>query len=328
MHSKKIPKPKSYSDQVCSGIEQLALGLYFFERYPKEKFPMDKMMNLLEKNKTKIQTKKPKEEQKNENNKGYAINRNYLNHRDKLFKEFGIKLDFQKKQPKNFKKHEKKAFELFHFYLLKYSLRYSHSIVENYIKFYRELNRLEYALYIIVAIRLSIQFNLTLDIVYDSAHSKFKNKSFRLQPLEIVCVNNYLQLIAFDVSDKKQKHFTLHTIKEIKTEVLNYSDQESRDKPNFTYESFIQSNDYKEKRKEIPYQLKILNKNLMNKLHAFFPEYKIIKERKNSIIIETKTHREKYFFCAVFYFKNEIEILSPSKEKFKQYLQSILEVYS
>ncbi len=297
------------NEQICSAIEQLAVGWIFFRQNRGKKFPLNRLIDVLQKSR--------KKESANEQEDIKELNKTYQNHRKKLQDLYKIKIDFQKRTPKSLDKFDQIA-DLIKLYGKNNFSNYNDKLIINYIITQKNSGRLDFGLYLPVFFNLSIQLGLTVDIVCDSIHGRFTDKSFRLKPLAIVCRNKFLEIFAIDLSDGKKKHFAAVSIKEIKTNLLESAYFDSMNENRFNYLEYIQSDEYKNKIKIRTYTVKIQKRKFTHFTNAFFSDYEIQSESENEIVLKISTNQKKLLFQSLIFYENEIQLLAP-KESIQEY---------
>ncbi len=307
-------------EQICFGIEQLAIGFHFFKSYPRKKFPLNRLIDLLEEAHYGMDESE---------SKGIDVAKNYSNYRKALKDSFGIEINFQKKIPKNLNKFESKIPELISIYLKKYSYNYNDKLLHKYIQHQKNLGLLEYSLYTIVFLNLTRMLKAKVEVIYEKIHGNSNPKSYRIIPCGHDAYSNFLSFIVYDLIDNQFKHFALSGIKEIKTDFFQIANETDRGNFHFDYEEFHNSKDFFIQRESISYQIKIREHLLKHFAIKFFPIYKIVKESEDFIIIEIESDKPKSVYRAIFEYGNEIQILSPveSIKEYKKNLSSIIKLY-
>lgn len=292
------------NEQICSAIEQLAVGWNFFQQNPGKKFPLNRLIDMLEYSRKKGSAGEQEEFKE--------LNKTYQNHRKKLQELYKIKIDFQRRTPKSLDKFSQLP-DLIGLYGKDNFSNYNEKIVENYILTQRKSGRLDFGLYLAVFFSLSVRLDLTVDILCDSIHGRFSDMPFRLKPLAVICRNKFLEIFAVDLSDGKKKHFAAVSIKEIKTNLLESAYFDSLNENRFDYLEYIQSNEYKNKVKIRTYTVKIQRKKFTHFTNAFFSEYEIQSESEGEIILKISTNKKKLLFQSLIFYENEIQLLGPEE---------------
>lgn len=302
------------NEQICSAIEQLAVGWNFFQQNQGKKFPLSRFIDVLERSR--------KKESANEEEDIKELNKTYQNHRKKLQDLYKIKIDFQKRTPKSLHKYSQIP-DLIRLYGKNSFSEYNEKIVNNYITTQKKNDRLDFGLYLLVFFSLSVKLGLTADIVCDSIHGRFKDKLFRLKPLAIICRNKFLEIFAFDLSDGRKKHFAAASITQIKTDLIESVYMDHLTERSFDYSKYIESNEYKRKIRIRNYTVKIQKRKFTHFTNAFFSEYEIQSESEKEIILNISTNQKKLLFQSLLFYENEIQLLAP-RESILEYRKLLL----
>ncbi|HMZ58496.1 MAG TPA: WYL domain-containing protein [Leptospiraceae bacterium] len=79
----------------------------------------------------------------------------------------------------------------------------------------------------------------------------------------------------------------------------------------------------------VTFRISLDRKFLNHFRHVYFPEFSIVQEEENSVILDVKTWDYRYFYNAVFNYRNHCKIISPKDKKdfFKEVLKKTLKVY-
>jgi len=315
----------STESQTTRGIEQLALGWQFISNpeSEKKKVPIDLIINILEEAYNDL----PERE---ENETDY-LDRRYRNYREKLSeKPFYIKIDFQKKIIQNFKGNEENIRLLSKIYLENYSEDYSDYILDNYLKVQKENRLLEYSLFVIVFFNLASRLGLTVEMTYDNILDSSKKRRRRIRPIGVSCRRPYLNLIAQDCNDKIYKHFVLSCITEIHTDIFEFANDSERKRTNLDLKYFRNSKDYRFGKEYIAYRIELKKKFLRHFRNVYFPEFEIIEESSDAVILEVTTWDYRYFYNAIFNYREHCLLLAPTDKVdfYKDILQNTLKKYS
>ncbi|MBP6738653.1 MAG: WYL domain-containing protein [Leptospiraceae bacterium] len=315
----------STESQITRGIEQLVLGWQFISNpeSQKKKIPIDLMINILEESYNDLS-----ERQENETD---YLDRRYRNYREKLGeKPFYIKIDLQKKIIKNLKGNEENIRRLAKIYLENYSEDYSDYILDNYLKVQKENRLLEYSLFVIVFFNLASRLGLTVEMTYDNILDSSKKRRRRIRPIGVSCRRPYLNLIAQDCNDKIYKHFVLSCITEIHTDIFEFANDSERKRTNLDLKYFRNSKDYRFGKEYIAYRIELKKKFLRHFRNVYFPEFEIIEESSDAVILEVTTWDYRYFYNAIFNYREHCLLLAPTDKVdfYKDILQNTLKKYS
>ena len=315
----------STESQITRGIEQLVLGWQFISNpeTEKKKVPIDLMINILEESYNDLS-----ERQENETD---YLDRRYRNYREKLGeKPFYIKIDLQKKIIKNLKGNEENIRRLAKIYLENYSEDYSDYILDNYLKVQKENRLLEYSLFVIVFFNLASRLGLTVEMTYDNILDSSKKRRRRIRPIGVSCRRPYLNLIAQDCNDKIYKHFVLSCITEIHTDIFEFSYDSERKRTNLDLKNFRNSKDYRFGKEYIAYRIELKKKFLRHFRNVYFPEFEIIEESSDAVILAVTTWDYRYFYNAIFNYREHCLLLAPTDKVafYKDILLNTLKNYS
>jgi hypothetical protein len=315
----------STESQITRGIEQLVLGWQFISNpeSEKKKIPIDLMINILEESYNDLS-----ERQENETD---YLDRRYRNYREKLGeKPFYIKIDLQKKIIQNLKGNEENIRRLAKIYLENYSEDYSDYILDNYLKVQKENRLLEYSLFVIVFFNLASRLGLTVEMTYDNILDSSKKRRRRIRPIGVSCRRPYLNLIAQDCNDKIYKHFVLSCIIEIHTDIFEFANDSERKRTNLDLKYFRNSKDYRFGKEYIAYRIELKKKFLRHFRNVYFPEFEIIEESSDAVILEVTTWDYRYFYNAIFNYREHCLLLAPTDKVdfYKDILQNTLKKYS
>ena len=315
----------STESQITRGIEQLVLGWQFISNpeSEKKKIPIDLMINILEESYNDLS-----ERQENETD---YLDRRYRNYREKLGeKPFYIKIDLQKKIIQNLKGNEENIRRLAKIYLENYSEDYSDYILDNYLKVQKENRLLEYSLFVIVFFNLASRLGLTVEMTYDNILDSSKKRRRRIRPIGVSCRRPYLNLIAQDCNDKIYKHFVLSCITEIHTDIFEFANDSERKRTNLDLKYFRNSKDYRFGKEYIAYRIELKKKFLRHFRNVYFPEFEIIEESSDAVILEVTTWDYRYFYNAIFNYREHCLLLAPTDKVdfYKDILQNTLKKYS
>ncbi|MBP6738717.1 MAG: WYL domain-containing protein [Leptospiraceae bacterium] len=314
----------STESQITRGIEQLALGWQFISNpeNEKKKVPVELIINILEESYNDL----PESE---ENGTDY-LDRRYRNYREKLSEEpFHIKIDFQKKIIQNFKGKEENIRLLSKIYLENYAEDYSDYIFEKYFKVQKENGLLEYSLFQIVFFNLASRLGLTVEMTYDNILDSSKKRRRRIRPIGVSCRRPYLNLIAQDCNDKIYKHFVLSCVTEIHTDIFDFAKDSERKITNLDLKYFRTSKDYRFGREYEKYRIQLNKKYLKHFSNVYFPEFETIEERHDTVILEIETWDYRYFFNAIFNYREHCLLLAPPDKVifYKDILRNTLKNY-
>ena len=315
----------STQEQITRGIEQLALGWQFISNpeTEKKKVSIDLMINILEESYNDLS-----ERQDNETD---YLDRRYRNYREKLGeKPFYIKIDLQKKIIQNLKGNEENIRRLAKIYLENYSEDYSDYILDNYLKVQKENRLLEYSLFVIVFFNLASRLGLTVEMTYDNILDSSKKRRRRIRPIGVSCRRPYLNLIAQDCNDKIYKHFVLSCITEIHTDIFEFANDSERKRTNLDLKYFRNSKDYRFGKEYIAYRIELKKKFLRHFRNVYFPEFEIIEESSDAVILEVTTWDYRYFYNAIFNYREHCLLLAPTDKVdfYKDILLNTLKNYS
>lgn len=318
---------KSYltpQEQLTRGIEQLALGWNFITnpKNEKRKISADAILSILEEAYNDLSASGDDETD--------FLNRRYKNYREKLEEPpFFIKIDFQKKILQNFKGNDEIIKKFAKIYLEMYAEDYNEIIVENYFKIQKQNGLLEYALFLIVFFNLSARLGLKVDLTYDNIMHSFKKRRRKIQPIGLSCRLPYLNLIALDLDTKTYKHFVLSCITDVHTDIFDFYKDPERKRINLDLKSFRDSKDYRYEMDYVTFRIQLNKKFLRHFQHVYFPEFEIISEGQETVILDVSTWDYRYFYNAIFNYRNHCRILSPEDKikSFKEFLQKTLKVY-
>jgi hypothetical protein len=315
----------STESQITRGIEQLALGWQFMSNpeNEKKKVPIELMINILEESYNDL----PESE---ENGTDY-LDRRYRNYREKLGeKPFYIKIDFQKKIIQKFKGNEENIRLLSKTYLENYAEDYNDYILENYFKVQKENGLLEYSLFQIVFFNLASRLGLTVEMTYDNILDSSKKRRRRIRPIGVSCRRPYLNLIALDCNDKIYKHFVLSCITEIHTDIFEFANDSERKRTNLDLKYFRNSKDYRFGKEYVTYRIELKKKFLRHFRNVYFPEFETIEESSDAVILEVTTWDYRYFFNAIFNYREHCLLLAPTDKVafYKDILLNTLKNYS
>jgi hypothetical protein len=315
----------SSEEQTIRGIEQLALGWQFISNpeNEKKKVPIDLMINILEEAYNDLSESK-------ENETDY-LDRRYRNYREKLGKKpFLIKIDFQKKILQNFKENDGNIRRLAKIYLESYSEDYSDYILDNYLKVQKGNRLSEYSLFAIVFFNLASRLGLTVEMTYDNILDSSKKRRRRIRPIGLSFRHPYLNVIAQDSNDKIYKHFILSCITEIHTNIFDFSADSERKRASLDLKNFRSSNDYRFGREYVTYKIQLNKKYLRHFRNVYFPEFEVIEENSDTVILEVTTWDYRYFFNAIFNYRERCLLLAPLDKvaHYKDILLNTLKIYS
>ncbi len=295
-------------EQITRGIEQLALGWYF-ARMPKnrkKKLYADKIISVIEESYSNLSAGNEEETD--------FINRRYKKYRDKLAESpFRIKIDFQKKIFQNFSKNEKMTGLMSKVYLEKYAVEYNDYIINNYVRIQNQAGLLEFSLFLIVYFHLASRLGLTVEITYDNILDSSKKRKRKILPAGISCRSPYLNVIALDVQTGTFKHFVLSCVTEIHTDIFDYYKYPDRKRILLDMENFKNSEDYRYEMKHTVFQIRLERKFFNHFRHVYFPEFEIVEEDEKKLILNICTWDHRYFYNAIFNYRNHCTLLSPEE---------------
>ncbi|HMV79797.1 MAG TPA: WYL domain-containing protein [Leptospiraceae bacterium] len=315
----------SVQDQLLRGIEQLALGWFFIHKTEneKKKVPMDLIISILEEAYS-------EQDGSSEEETDY-LSRRYKNYREKLEeKPYQVKTDFQKKIIQNFKGNEDGIRNLAKLYLENYAEDYSDYILENYLKIQKQNGLLEYSLFAVVFFHLACRLGLTVEVTYDNILDPAKKRRRRIKPIGITCRRPYLNLIAQDCNDSTYKHFVLSCITEIHTDIFNYAYDSERKKSNIDLRQFRNSKEYRFGKEYVAYRIQLHKKFQKHFRNAYFPEFTILEENDESVILEVTTWDYRYLYNVIFNYREHCLLLAPAERVsfYKEILENTLKKYS
>lgn len=293
-------------EQISRGIEQLVLGWHFMEKSEnkKKKIPIDTIINILEEAYNDLSDS-------GENETDF-LTRRYRNYKAKLEeKPFLIKMDFKKKSIQNFIGNENAICELAKIYLEAYSEEYSNYIVENYCEVQKQNGLLEYSLFSIVFFNLAARLGLTVEVTYDNLLDSHKKRRRRIIPIALSCRRPFINLIALDVNDKIHKHFVLNCFTEIHTDIFEFFKDSDRKRNNFNPKMFRSSKEYRFSKEFVTYKIELNKKYLRHIRTVYFPEFEILEETDEKVILEITTWDYRHFYNAIFNYRANCTLLSP-----------------
>lgn len=239
-------------------------------------------------------------------------------------------MDFQKRIIQNFKGNEENIKQLSKIYLEEYAEDYSDSVLYNYIKIQKQNNLLESSLFAIVFFNLSSKLGLTVEITYDGILDSSKKRKRRIKPIGLSCRNSYLNVIALDTNDNIYKHFIVNSITDIHTNIYDFANQSERRKTSLNLKDFRNSREYRFGREYVTYRIQLNQKYLKHFRITYFPEFEIIIQNKDFVILEVSTWDNRYLMNAIFNYRENCVLLSP-KDKvsfYKNILLTVLKNYS
>jgi predicted DNA-binding transcriptional regulator YafY len=198
------------------------------------------------------------------------------------------------------------------------------------LKVQKENRLLEYSLFVIVFFNLASRLGLTVEMTYDNILDSSKKRRRRIRPIGVSCRRPYLNLIAQDCNDKIYKHFVLSCITEIHTDIFEFANDSERKRTNLDLKYFRNSKDYRFGKEYIAYRIELKKKFLRHFRNVYFPEFEIIEESSDAVILEVTTWDYRYFYNAIFNYREHCLLLAPTDKVdfYKDILQNTLKKYS
>jgi len=315
----------SNQEQIARGLEQMILAWHFMEKKEnaKKKIPIDTIINILEEAYNDLSDRGEKETD--------FLDRRYRNYKAKLEeKPFAIKIDFKKKIIQNFTGNENAIRDLAKIYLEAYAEEYSNDITEKYCEVQKQNGLLEYSLFSIVFFHLASRLGLTVEVTYDNILDPHKKRRRRIIPIGLSCRRPFLNLIALDVNDKIYKHFVLNCVTEIHTDIFEFFKDSDRKRNHFNPKMFQNTKDYRFGKEYVTYKIELNKKYLRHIRTVYFPEFEIVDENENTVILEITTWDYRYFYNAIFNYREHCTLLAPPDRVafYKGILQNTLKNYS